>query len=77
MANPLYSAMNTPKINPQLKQLYNLMKSGGNPMQILGQTPKGREIIQMLQNGMNPQQLFYQECQKQGINPDDILNQLK
>ena len=74
MANPLYSAMNTPQIPSNILEV---IRSGGNPMNLLMQFPQGREFAQMIRNGVDPQRLFFQECQRRGINPNDILRQLK
>lgn len=54
MANPLMSMLTkrTPN-SPQLQMLINLIKSGGNPQQILASmaqsNPQLQEIMQMLQ----------------------------
>lgn len=66
------------QINPELKQAY---KSVTNPMQTImnmaRNNPSMQPIVQALQSGQDPQQLFYQLCSSRGINPQDILNQLK
>lgn len=57
-----------------------MLKSSGNPMtmmsQIAGQNPQMKQIMNMVGNG-DPKQIFYSECQKRGVNPNDILNMLK
>lgn len=64
----------------QLKQIINMVKSGGNPniiFQNMAQNnPQMQQVLQMCQ-GQNPEQLFYTLCQKQGVNPNDILSLFK
>lgn len=53
---------------------------GGNPMQALSQmamgNPQLQPIMQALQGGANPQQLFVSLCRKRGINPQEFMRQL-
>lgn len=86
MANPLMNNMNNPKIgiNPQalqsIKQMMSAFKSMSNPqqaiMQMAQQNPQLNSVMQML-NGRNPKDVFMEECQKRGIDPNTIINQLK
>lgn len=52
-----------------------------NPMVMLQNmamnNPQARQILQLLQNGQNPQQLFYQLCKERGIDPQQFLNNLQ
>lgn len=83
--NPLMgNAPNMGGVNPQavqsVKRMMNMLRFAQNPqqamMQAAQQNPALNTVMQMV-NGRNPQQVFYEECQRRGINPDDILNQLK
>lgn len=86
MANPLMGNMNNPQtgINPQalksIKQMMNAFKAMSNPqqalMQMAQQNPQINSVMQML-NGRNPKDVFMEECKKQGIDPNTIINQLK
>ena len=86
MANPLMSNMGSPQtgINPQalqsIKQMMNAFKAMSNPQQALMQmaqkNPQLNSVMQML-NGRNPKDVFMEECQKRGIDPNTIINQLK
>lgn len=74
--------MSNPLLQPnysQMKELYNAMKSG-NPMQMFQQmasrNPNMKPILNMLNNGANPQQVFYQICQQRGINPDEFIKNI-
>lgn len=68
-------------ISPEIKQLYKTVSQTNNPMdaimKLAQNNPNLQPIVQMLQNGANPEQLFYQMCSSRGVNPRDILNQLK
>jgi hypothetical protein len=74
MANPLLQ----PNYN-QMKDIYNAMRSG-NPMQIFKQmaqnNPNMKPILNALNSGANPQQLFYNMCQQRGINPDEFIKNI-
>lgn len=90
MANPLMSMMGggsapaTSGMNmgaiQQLKQTMNMLKAVKNPQQALvqaaQQNPQLNAVMQMCQ-GKNPKDVFYAECQKRGVNPEDILSQLR
>lgn len=74
MFNPLLQ----PNVN-QVKEMYNAMKSN-NPIQMiqkLAQTnPNMQQVLNALNNGANPQTLFYQMCQQKGINPDEFIKNI-
>ena len=90
MANSLFQQLNpqgqaaASKINPQaiqgVKQLINMFKCAGNPNQIMqtimSQNPQIAQVMSMLK-GRNAQQFFYEECKREGIDPNEIINQLK
>lgn len=60
-----------------IQQLYRNM---GNPMQLLNQAvksnPQMRPIMDALNRGANPQQMFYSLCQQRGINPQEFLRNI-
>lgn len=74
MPNPLLQ----PNMN-QMKELYNAMRSG-NSMQIFQKmaqnNPNMQPILNMLNSGANPQQLFYQMCKQRGINPEEFIKNI-
>lgn len=74
MPNPLLQ--NNPN---DLRNLYKAMQNG-NPMQMFQQiamkNPNMQPILNMLNNGANPQQLFYQMCKQRGINPDEFIKNI-
>lgn len=76
MANPLLQ----PNLNiNQMKEIYKSIK-GGNPMQMIqkmAQTnPNMQQVLNMLNNGANPQALFYQMCGQKGINPEEFIKNI-
>lgn len=44
-------------------------------MQMASQNPQMNHIIQMC-NGKNPKDVFFAECQRRGIDPNQFLSQL-
>lgn len=56
------------------------MLRGQNPMQALSQmamsNPSVQPIVQALNQGANPQQVFYSLCQQRGINPQEFLRNI-
>lgn len=75
MANPFLNA-NLPNLEGlgQIKQMYNAMNSG-NPISLI--TQMNPQLGQALQNGANPEAIFRDMCKKQGIDPEQFLNNLK
>ncbi len=74
MPNPLLQ----PSMN-QMRELYNAMRSG-NSMQIFQKmaqnNPNMRPILNMINSGSNPQQIFYQLCNQRGINPEEFIKNI-
>lgn len=71
-----------PQLNSQEKQLINMFNGGNqNPMQMLQtmamQNPQLKPIIDMLNNGANPEQLVRQICQQRGIDVNQFMSQFK
>lgn len=70
-------------MNPNIQQLrnvYNMIRQAQNPQMLLNnlasQNPQLAQAMQMCKSG-NPKDIFYKMCEQRGINPEDILNQLK
>lgn len=64
MRNPMLEML-MPK-SSILDQAKGIMNSN-NPM--MG-------MVKMMTAGRDPQQVFYDECRKRGVNPQDILNMI-
>ena len=83
--NPMLSQLNQNRIASQIKPLKNALgvaRSIGNPQAMLGQMLSGNLNYQQVQNiiqqyGGDPKQAFYGMCQQMGVDPQEILNQLK
>ena len=70
------------KIPPQIKQMITMLKSSGNPQQILNQlmqsNPQMQQVMQIVQKyGGDPNKAFYALAEEKGINPQEILDLLK
>lgn len=63
-----------------IKNMIAMLNSAQNPqavLQMLAQkNPQMAQVMQLV-GGRNPQDVFYELCRQKGVNPDDILNQLK
>lgn len=85
MANSLFQSLSPSSQNngiSQIKNIMQLMRGNANPNQVLqmaAQTnPQLKQVMDMVQqSGKSPKDLFYEMAKQKGINPDDILNQLK
>jgi hypothetical protein len=84
LANMTGGNMPNMAINPQaiqgVKQLMSMMQTMRNPqqaiMQMAQQNPQLNAVMNLV-NGKNPKDVFYAECQKRGIDPNTIINQLR
>ncbi len=82
MANPLnnlFQTQSSPMANPYLGNMMNMISAMNNPQkavqQIVSQNPQIAQIMQMC-NGKDPKDVFMAECQRRGIDPQQILSQL-
>lgn len=67
----------TPQMQQGIQQVKGIMQmANGNPVAIMQKNPMFKQVMQMC-NGKNPEQLFYAMCKQQGINPNDILKELR
>lgn len=75
--NPLFGQQSI-TIPQNLKTLFQTLCGAKNPAEILqnamGNNPLGN-IMQMC-NGKEPREMFYEECRKRNINPEEFLSQL-
>lgn len=62
-----------------LQQMYKAMQSG-NPTQVFQMmaknNPNMQPVLKLLDNGMDPKDIFYKMCQQRGINPDEFLKNI-
>jgi hypothetical protein len=75
-ANP----MNNNRIG-QMKNMLDTFRNSKNPMALFQQmaqrNPQFQPVIKMMQQGMNPNQIFESVCKERGINPQEFLNMFK
>ena len=69
-------------IPPQIKQMMQMMRSAGNPQAMINQmmmtNPQMKQALDFIKaSGGDPKAAFYRLAEQRGINPQDILNQLK
>lgn len=93
MANPLMGMMGgVPAASPSIgandlmqaaqsaKRMMGMLQAVKNPQQALmaaaQQNPQLNAVMQMCQ-GKDPQSVFYEQCKKQGIDPNTVINALK
>lgn len=79
MANPFKQNMPVGNLS-QFKNMLNMLNAAQNPQAALNMlAQKNPQVAQVMNiiGGRNPQQVFYELCREKGVNPDDILNQLK
>lgn len=80
MPNPFNQLNPTNNNMASFKNAYQMLKNSNNPMFVFKQmaqsNPQLRPIVSMLNQGGNPQQIFYSMCQQRGIDPQAFLNQI-
>ena len=63
-----------------LKNMLSMLNAAQNPQAALNmlaqKNPQMAQVMNLV-GGRNPQEVFYELCKQRGVNPDDILNQLK
>lgn len=63
-----------------VKRMMGMLKTVQNPqaaiMQAAQQNPMLNNVLSLCQ-GKNPKDVFYAQCQKMGVNPDEILSMLR
>ena len=69
-------------IPPQIRQMISMVKSAGNPQMMISQlmqtNPQMREVMAIVQQyGGDANKAFYDLAEKNGINPQEILDMLK
>lgn len=78
MANPFYINNDSQMYN--IKSIYNAIKQSNNPYQtflnLAGSNPQMQPIIQALQKGTSPEQLFNSMCQQRGIDPKEFIKKI-
>ena len=81
MSNPLMGMLggNAPVQN-NMAQVIGMLKNSGNPAAMLQSMAQNNPDIKKAMDmcrGKNPQQVFMEQCQLQGINPQQMIGNLK
>lgn len=79
-ANPAIETQNNLMQAAQsAKKMMGMLRGVKNPQQALmaaaQQNPQLNTVMQMV-GGRNPQEVFYEQCKKNGIDPNTIINAL-
>ena len=85
MANPfnMLNPQNPYNFNSManFRNIYQSMVNSRNPIELFSNmaknNPQLQPIMQALNSGANPQQIFNSMCQQRGINPQDFLRSLQ
>ena len=79
MSNPFAQQQMSNTLAP-MRDIYNAFRNAQNPMQVFSnfanRNPQLQPILQMLNRGANPQQVFNDLCKQRGINPNEFLRLL-
>lgn len=67
--------------NGNIRQMANMMKFMNNPQGMLTQmaqnNPQAKQVLDMMNSGKSPKDLFYQMAEEKGVDPNEILNMLR
>lgn len=79
-ASPAMGANNLMQAAQSAKRMMGMLQAVKNPQQALmaaaQQNPQLNAVMQMCQ-GKDPQSVFYEQCKKQGIDPNTVISALK
>lgn len=83
--NPLMSQLENNSVNTSngikesIKRMMNMINTSQNPQAVIqklaNENPTIRQIMSL--NNGDLKTTFYSMCKEKGVNPDDILNQLR
>lgn len=82
MPNQLFNELNKNNLSPtnNIMSVIGMLKSAGNPAAMLQNMAQSDPAIKKAMDmckGKNPQQVFIEQCQYQGINPQSVIGNLK
>lgn len=70
-----------PLMNDNVKQMASMMKFMNNPTAMLTQmaqnNPQAKEMLDLMSAGKSPKDLFYQTAQKQGVDPEEMIKEMR
>ena len=78
MPNPFNMQNTSP--NFQLQNMYKMLTQSNNPMalfqQVAAKNPRMQPIVNMLNRGSSPQQIFNDLCRQRGVDPQQFLKSI-
>ena len=85
MNNPILSMLNKAQVSSNIapfKQMFNTVKMAQNPQLALQQmavnNPQVKQVLDYVnKNGGDPKTAFYALAKEKGVNPEEILKQLR
>ena len=82
MLNPMLAALSQSQGVSQIKNLMTAIKMAQNPQmalqQLAAQNPKLNEVMKIVEeNGGDAKAAFYKMAKEKGVDPNDILAQLR
>ena len=80
--NPILQKMQMPNNLGRLRNMMNSVMNAGNPqamlMNMAQSNPNIKQAMDFInQSGGDPQKAFYALAEQKGVNPEDILSQLR
>lgn len=80
MSNPLMGIMSGNNPMGNIQSMVNMLKNAGNPgamLQNMAQSDPAIKKAMDMCRGKNPQQVFMEQCQSKGVNPQQIIGSIK
>ncbi len=79
--NPITQTMGITNNIKTVKSLMSMIKTANDPTAMLNHlaqnNPQLKEIMNLVQSGKSPKDLFYEKAKEMGVNPEEILQYLK
>ena len=81
MQNPMLNQLNQSRMMP-IKNMFNMVKAAKNPQmmlnQMMSQNPQFNQVMNYINsNGGDPKTAFYNMAKEKGVDPEQILSQLR
>ena len=76
MPNPFFTSKPTTSLN----DIYKMLSTSNNPQELFAKlaknNPQMAPILNLLNNGYSPEQVFNMLCKQRGVNPQEFLNSI-
>lgn len=74
--NSLFQQLNP--LSSNIKQAMSMLKGISNPQAIIQQMPQYKQVMDYINaNGGDAKSAFYKKASEMGVDPNEVLNQLK